>query len=48
VEESVLTRDQADDQIRMVNGVAVARAQATDGSREPGESGFFDLEAVAV
>ena len=48
VEESVLTRDQADEQIRIVNGVGVARAEATDGSRELGTSGFFDRDAVAV
>jgi hypothetical protein len=48
VEEYVLTRDQADDQVRIVNGVGIERTEAADGSRGSGTSGLFDLEAVAV
>jgi hypothetical protein len=47
VEESVLTRDQADDQIRIVKGVAIARAEASEAARQPA-SGMFEREAIAV
>lgn len=45
VEESVLTRDQADDQIHLVNGIAIARA--TEDSRQAAAS-LFEREAIAV
>jgi hypothetical protein len=48
VEESILTRDQADDQIRIVNGVAIARAEASDLSRAAGAGGLFERESIAV
>jgi len=48
VEESVLTRDQADDQIRIVNRAGIARAEAGNEVLEAGANGFFDREAVAV
>jgi hypothetical protein len=44
VTESVLTREQADDQIRMVNGVAIARAEA----RQASQAVAFEPEAIAV
>jgi hypothetical protein len=47
VEESILTRDQADDQIRIVNGVAIARADASEEARQPA-GGLFEREAIAV
>lgn len=48
VEESVLTRDQADDQIRLVNGVGIARAEAANEARQAGALGMFEREAIAV
>lgn len=47
VEESVLTREQADDQIRLVNGLAIARAESKDETRHTGAFGMFEREAIA-
>lgn len=47
VEESVLTRDQGDDQIRLVKGVAIARSKANEESRQSA-GGQFEREAIAV
>lgn len=48
VEEAVLTRDQADDQIRTVNGVAIARSAAAQDVRDSGRRTMFEREAIAV
>lgn len=47
VEESVFTRDQADDQIRLVQGVTIARAEAAEESRQSAGV-LFEREAIAV
>lgn len=47
VEESIFTREQADDQIRLVNGIAIARAEAKDESRQAATFGMFEREAIA-
>lgn len=47
VEEAVLTREQADDQIRLVNGLAIARAEAKEEAQQAGGFGMFEREAIA-
>lgn len=47
VTEAVLTRDEADEQIRIVNGVAIARAEAAAEDKDKGLRGLFEKEAIA-
>ena len=47
VTESVLTRDEADEQIRIVNGVAIARTEAAAEAKDAGARGLFEKEAIA-
>lgn len=47
VTEAVLTRDEADEQIRIVNGVAIARAEAAAEGKDKGLRGLFEKEAIA-
>jgi len=47
VTEAVLTRDEADEQIRIVNGVAIARPEAAAEGKDKGQRGLFEKEAIA-